>query len=403
MSRRLLSTDYASLQAAVDAAAENDLVVVPAGHHQCASLRLKSNLTLRLEAGAVLHAPREIEGYNKSEMLQRQTSLDHYFFGGFGLENLCIEGEGVLACNGDAFWSDYDGKDSPPASELRSRVYLSMPSRPSAMLFVNCRNLRLRDFSIVNAAAYTVWCIGCQNLRLERLRIKNHRLGPNTDGLDIDCCQDVWIDSCHIDAGDDCIALKSDIAILGRELPCERVHISNCTLTSTCCALRLGYEGDGDIRDIIVNDCIIHDSNKGFELISVLQKIQRFNIYKGARIENVVFKGAVMRNVRQAIAVWSGADLTEDEERYQGYIRRLSFADLQIEAVDASFIGGMAVSEIMLNNIRMQVRRDAQRYKGQTLVRKPNVWGTGYLPYALNFHQVANPILNNVNVSMEEY
>ena len=95
--------------------------------------------------------------------------------------------------------------------------------------------------------------------------------------------------------------------------------------------------------------------------------------------------------------------MTQDEERYQGYIRRLSFADLQIEAVDASFIGGMAVSEIMLNNIRMQVRRDAQRYKGQTLVRKPNVWGTGYLPYALNFHQVANPILNNVNVSMEEY
>ena len=403
MGKILRSTDYASLQLAIDAAGAFDTVVVPSGTHECPGVRLKSNLTLRLEPGAVLLAPRDITGFLPAEMMHRKSTLDHCFFGGFGIENLVIEGNGVFECNGDTFWSDYDGTPSLDDCVLGRRVYQSMPSRPTAMLFINCRNLRLNGFTIRNAAAYTIWTIGCESVRMENLTIRNHRYGPNTDGLDIDCSRDVWVSGCDINAGDDCIALKSDIAILGRDQACERIHISHCTLSSPCCAVRIGYEGDGAIRDVLVSDNLIHDSNKGFDLISVLPAQARFGISSGANIENIIFKGAVMRNVRQALAAWSGTDLPEDAANYRGSIKNLLFADLQIDAFDSSFIGGFAVSEIAMSNIRMHVRRNKSRYRGETPVIMPNVWGRGFLPQPLTFYRVDNPLLRDVRISMEEY
>ncbi|MPN12330.1 Polygalacturonase [bioreactor metagenome] len=257
----------------------------------------------------------------------------------------------------------------------------------------------MRGFSIVNSAAYTVWLIGCDTVRLENLTVRNHRRGPNTDGFDIDCSRDVTVIGCNLNCGDDCIAIKSDIAILGRDQPCERILVADCILSSPCCAVRLGYEGDGVIRDVIVVNTVIHDSNKGFDLISVLPEKRRFSICRGTQIENIVFQGAVMRNVRQALAVWSGTDNPSDAADYRGFIRRLIFSDLNIEATDSSFFGGAAVSELTLNNVNMRVRRDPASCRDATPVVMPNVWGHGFLPNLLTFHQVADPVLDHVRVT----
>ncbi len=396
----LKAENYPSLQAAVDASAPWETVVVPPGEWECGALKLKSNLIIRLEAGAVLRAPRELDACLPADMFNRETSLTHCFFGGFGIENVIIEGDGMLECSGDAFWENYDNTPSPADAVLPHQgVYRSAPYRPSAMLFVNCRNITLRGFTIRNSAAYTVWMVGCETVRIERITIRNHRRGPNTDGLDIDCCRDVWIDGCDINAGDDCIALKSDIVLLGRDQACERINVSNCLLSSPCCAVRLGYEGDGVIRDVIIADSIIHDCNKGFDLISVVPAGQRFGISRGSQIENILFRDAVMRNVRQAMAVWSGTDEPADEEKYQGSIRNLRFSDLEIDATDSSFFGGLAVSEVALNNIRMCVRRNPFVYRNVPPVGMPNVWGHGYLPNPLTFFRVAELALADVRIS----
>mgnify|MGYP001108597977 CR=1 FL=1 len=56
------------------------------------------------------------------------------------------------------------------------------------------------------------------------------------DGIDPDNCRNVRIANCHIEAGDDCIVLKS-----GREFgPCENITVTGCTLVSTSCALKVG-------------------------------------------------------------------------------------------------------------------------------------------------------------------
>ena len=398
---------YPSLQAAVDAAAAHDIIVIPAGEWHCGAARLKSDLTLRFEPGAVLVAPASLEEYLSADAIPRRT-LDHYFLGAAEAENITIEGEGRIELEGHHFWPDFDGAPWPLKEDSQRQadgfykpVFHSAPYRPVGILLVNCRNVNLSGFTLRNAAAYTVWTIGCSQVRISRVNIENHRRGPNTDGLDIDCCSDVWITDCHIYAGDDCIALKSDAALLKRPACCERIHLHGNTLTSTCCAVRIGYEGDSTIRDVTISGTLIYESNIGYDLLSVIpwRRGKRPDIHRGAVIENVIFSDTVMRDVRQPIKVWSGTDEPETVADYAGYIRGIRFSDMEIDATDSSFIGGLNVSDISLDNINFRIVHDPAVYRDAKPVAMTDVWGRGYLPDPLTVYRVRNLRSSNVHIS----
>lgn len=399
--------DFPSLQDAVDAAAENEVILIPAGEWHCGAARLKSGLTLRFEPGAVLIAPSELEDYLGSDILDGYP-LDHYFIGADHAENITIEGDGRIELEGHHFWPDFDGAPWPRDDDFQrgangfyKPVFHSAPYRPVGILLTNCRNVDLTGFTLRNAAAYTVWALGCEQVRIDRVTVENHRQGPNTDGFDIDCCRDVRISSCRLCTGDDAIALKSDISRLGRDMPCERIHLLGNTLSSTCCAVRIGYEGDGAIRDVIVSDNIIHDCNIGYDLLSVIpwRNGKRRGIDHGAKIENIIFGNTVMRAVRQPLKIWSGTDEPETVPAYRGYIRHIHFSNMEIDATDSSFIGGLDVSDISLDNIDFRIVRDPRVYQDAKPAAMTDVWGRGYLPDPLTVYHVGNLRSSNVRIS----
>ena len=399
--------DYPTLQAAVDAAEDHEVILIPAGKWHCGPAKLKSRLTLRFEPGAVLIAPDSLDQYLPADAIPQRT-LDHYFIGASDAEDITIEGDGRIELEGHHFWPDFDGAPWPlkedsarQADGFYKPVFRSAPFRPVGILMVNCRNIRLSGFTLRNAAAYTVWTIGCSRVRIDWVSIENHRRGPNTDGLDIDCCSDVWVTDCHIYAGDDCIALKSDTALLGHDAACERVHLRGNTLTSTCCAVRIGYEGDGAIRDVTVSDSIIYESNIGYDLLSVIpwRRGKRPGIVRGAVIENIVFGNTVMRDVRQPVKIWSGTDEPETVPDYRGYIRGIHFSDMEIDATDSSFIGGLDVSDVSLDNIRIRVVREPGAYRDAEPVVMPTVWGQGYMPDPMTVYHVKDFRMSDVRIS----
>ena len=77
----------ADLQTAIDvvAARGGGVVVVTAGRHVTGTLTLKSNITLRLDAGATLVGSRRIEDYNPRHLIYARDA-----------ENIAIEGEDVM-------------------------------------------------------------------------------------------------------------------------------------------------------------------------------------------------------------------------------------------------------------------------------------------------------------------
>ena len=398
--------EYDSFEEAICAVPRYGTLYVPPGDWHTGAFELKSDMTLYLAAGARIIAPTTLEGH-KPWKKGRETILSHYFIGMLNLNNVTIEGEGTIEGNGHCFWTDYDNSPSifdereSVHGAFKHRVFKGQPYRPVSIMAIECNNIRFRNFSIANAASYTIWTLGCDRVRFESITLNNHRRGPNTDGFDIDCCSNVWVTGCHINAGDDCIALKSDTARLGYEKDCAHLIISDNVLTGLCCGVRLGYEGDGVIRDCLIVNNVIHDADIGVDILSIAPEGCRFGIVHGSRIERIMVDNLTMNNVRIGFKLWSGFEGDERKKDYAGYIRNVSLRNMFIEAVTPSWIGGEDISGIQIENIRMHLKRPYPFDPGREAVEMPNVWGYGYLKEPLTICNVEDLRLSNVQITEE--
>ncbi|MBL8028881.1 MAG: right-handed parallel beta-helix repeat-containing protein, partial [Fibrobacteres bacterium] len=183
------------------------------------------------------------------------------------------------------------------------------------------------------------------------ITLKNNLRGPNTDGIDVDCSKNVHISDCHIAAGDDCIALKSSVEFFGYDnRACENVVVSNCTLISPCNAIRLGYEGDGPIRNCTFNNIIIPESRTGINIL--VPTHPEYGIHHGPAIENVLFSNMIM-DVKKAFFLWTG-----DKASSPASLRRIRFDNIIASANRANFIGGSAsvpAEEIHFSRVHMSM------------------------------------------------
>ena len=131
------------------------------------------------------------------------------------------------------------------------------------LLLIGCREVRLRDFTMRNAPSWTVHAVGCEDMVIHGISIRNAWDVPNNDGIDLDHCRNVRMANCDIEAADDTIALKntSGFAEYG---PCENISVTGCTLSSRSSAIKLdeAYAPPG-IRHVLFSDCVIYNSNRG--------------------------------------------------------------------------------------------------------------------------------------------
>jgi hypothetical protein len=104
--------------------------------------------------------------------------------------------------------------------------------------------------------------VGCDDVAVSDLTLLNSLKVRNSDGIDIDHSKNVRITNCYIESGDDCICLKNrrEYEEFGR---CENITVSNCTMTSRSCAIKIGSENMDTIRQVLFNNCIIKKSNRG--------------------------------------------------------------------------------------------------------------------------------------------
>ncbi|MFH1023781.1 MAG: glycosyl hydrolase family 28 protein, partial [Planctomycetota bacterium] len=217
--------------------------------------------------------------------------------------------------------------------------------------FLECRNVLLEDVTLRNSPAYTVWPCGCDDVRIRGIRLFNNLRGPNTDGIDPDCSSNVTISDCIIECGDDCIALKSDADRLGRAKACENVTVTNCVLTTTCCAIRVGYEGDAPIRNCTFSNLVIARSRTGINML--VPRHAEAGIHHGPTIENIRFSNLVM-DTTIPIYLWIG-----DDASAPGAIRNVSISDCFATTERACYIGGakhLPIEDVRISNFRLEVR-----------------------------------------------
>jgi len=338
------SNDQAAIQAAIDACnqAGGGTVYFPAGDYLSGAIRLLSRVTLHLDNGATLWAstdPEDYKGHGSSRLLLAEDA-----------EHIGIVGDGTIHGQGTADYGSRWGVPERPAF------------RTGILRFQRCRNVAIRDVTILYSDSWAVHLKRCETVYIDGVTIFNniHRL--NSDAIDPDSCRDVHISNCHIVAGDDCIVMKATEAY-----PCENVVVTNCTMETTCAAVKLGTESRGDFRDIHISNCTIRDTPVGLG----------FYMKDGTTMERVTFSDISIetssaRN-HQVFPIFMDIEKRHADSGI-GRIRDVIFRDIQIKSGSGVLIQGMPESPIenlTIENLTLRVE-NADDYKN----RRKAVGGT---------------------------
>jgi polygalacturonase len=236
-----------ALQFAIDRAfqAGGGVVSLPPGIFLSGGLTLRSRVTLHLEAGAELRGSTDANDYeyHPGPQVEGDANGRHLIFAQ-DAEDVAITGLGTIDGNGAAFWRR-KGRPAPRPEDLWGDVIAwdyepATPRRPSPMLeFARCRNVRIEGVTLTNAPGWTLRPIACESVVIRGIHVRNPIYAPNTDGMDITACRNVFVCDCDIATGDDAICIKSENPY-GELLPTKNITVTNCVLSTCCNGFKVG-------------------------------------------------------------------------------------------------------------------------------------------------------------------
>jgi hypothetical protein len=361
--------DTAAIEKAIRAAnaAGGGTVFFPPGAYLSGTLELLSNVTLDLEAGAVLQGSLNVDDYGSIAAygFGRQYAIDSSGEGfRVGLivarkaANVAIVGRGAIDGNGDSFFdlnSIHDGRDydvqytrqgadfDAPKYGLEFGPLETGPAgRPGTMIiFSDCRNILVRDITLSNAPNWTMHLQGSEGAVISGIHINNDVRIPNNDGIDCMRSKRVQISDSDIRTGDDDFAIVSS----------EDVHVNNCTLVSLSAAVRLE-----DTRYATFSDLSIH-ANRGLAIFSLGEERTAHVLFSNIAMETKLITGHWWGKAEPIyIAAQKGVGKAE--------IRDIHFTNITIEAEGGMMLYGAPnaiVRDIYFDQIRMHVRAPLER------------------------------------------
>jgi len=381
------TNDAGAIQRAIDACAASGggMVCFPPGDYLTGTLLLKSSVILHLSPGATIWGSRSVADYNPRHLIYAKDA-----------DNIGIQGQGTINGQGDAY---FQADFRPVKERLGPMIEL-----------INCRDVHIRDVRIRNSPRWTVHPKNCDRVFISGISIINHMRGPNTDGIDPDSSRNVHISDCYIEAGDDCIVLKTTNVLpwipagYGEPVrPCENVVVTNCTLISSASALKLGTESLADIRHCVFSNCVIRDSRTGLALLGK----------DGGVFENVSFSNISISTMPKHGSGPSWPIAIDLERRYKdsrvGRIRDINFSDIQISTKGRVLVGGMserAVEQIRFHNIRMSVTgfvpvEKTRKMSGGIAEASVPADDFGWVPSALIFANTRGLDLRDIRVQWD--
>ncbi len=338
--------DTLAIQKAID---NNDIVVFENGKtYKTGSLILHENSHLHFEKNSKLIASEDITKYIKPGVIDNDETRGvgtpvtrkpaFAFIYAKDCNNISIDGYGIVDGNCDCFvhrTSDYHRNgDFYPRQTM---VYIE-----------NCHNLNIKETKFINAPFWTIHFAGCKDVLIDSIVIDNPLDVANSDGIDPDHSQNVIIRGCRISCADDCICLKNCNGN-SEYFPTKNVIISDCILTSTSAAIKIGTEGVDSFENILVSNCQIIDSNRGISI-----QIRDKGSVKNVQFNNIQIQTRCFSNEwwgsGEPIAITS---FNRDENTISGDIDSIYFNNIFISSESGILIA--SDSKRKINNIIFNV------------------------------------------------
>ncbi|KAM0879046.1 hypothetical protein ACQ4PT_034501 [Festuca glaucescens] len=157
----------------------------------------------------------------------------------YSVGNLTVEGSGQIDGNGAIWWACFKQK---------------------LLSFSSCNNLLVRNIHLKDSPDKHMTLHRCSQVNVYNVSVTAPGDSPNTDGISMSISDHVYISSCSIQSGDDCVSILSgttDVNITDNtcgpghgisvgSLGCdgstslvERITVSNCSFSRTMTGVRI--------------------------------------------------------------------------------------------------------------------------------------------------------------------
>jgi polygalacturonase len=279
-------------------------VIIPEGEWLTGPVHLKSNVNLHLNKGAVLTFSEDPADYLPA-VHTTWEGLECYNYSpliyAYQCKNVAITGQGEIKAQMDV-WKKWATRPRGHMQSLKRLYYLSVQNtpveerqmvndtahlRPQFIQFNRSENILLEGISITNSPFWTIHLYRSKDIVVRNIKVWAH--GHNNDGLDPEMSQNVLVENCVFDQGDDAIAIKSGRNPEGwrSKIPSKNIVIRNCTVKNGHQLLAIGSELSGGIENIFMDSCNVVNGAKLFNLVFIKTNERMGGYVRNIHISNI--------------------------------------------------------------------------------------------------------------------
>ena len=276
-------------------------------------LTLVSRLTLRIQRGAVLEAPRR-EDWPEPDCGRGddRTRRGCYFLAATGATDLKIEGEGRIEGHGQPWWA------------LRRKNHSVWA--PGLLGCTHCSRAVLRQVTFSNSPHGNIVFANGSDVLVDGLNISAPQTAPNTDGLNILQCRNFTMRNCLVSNGDDGVAVDDGDDYFSGS---SGVVIHDNRFVDGHGA-SIGSIRNGTVHGVVIRDCSFKNTDNG----------ARIKTWEGGsgEVRDIVYMNLVMEAVTNPIVInqhytWQGNGSVNPHPPGRGNVR---VTDILIRNVTAT-------------------------------------------------------------------
>ena len=347
------------------------IVVIPKGEWLTKKIHLKSNVNLHLNEGAVLLFSEDPKDY-LPPVKTTWEGMECYNYSpliyAYECKNIAITGKGKLKAKMDV-WEKWFERPSTHMNSLKYLYNLASKGvpvnerqmvndtsnlRPQFIQLNRSENILLEGITITDSPFWVIHPFLSKDIVIKNVKVRAH--GHNNDGVDPEMSQNMLIENCVFDQGDDAIALKS-----GRNqdawrlnTPTKNVVIKNCIVKNGHQLLAIGSELSGGIENIFMDSCKVVDGAELNHLVFI-----KTNERRGGYVENVHVSNIEAGKIEKGIlgietdVLYQWRNLVPTYERRLTPIKNIHLEN--IKSTDVKFISRiLGQKELPLENIYLK-------------------------------------------------
>lgn len=375
-----LDTDAINQAIARCSEAGGGQVRFPPGRFLSGTVRLRSHVTLFLEAGATLVGTTNLAEYHHpvppASMPEARWGKWHRgLLVGEGIEDVTIAGPGVIDGN----------KVFDPTGEERMRG-------PHTLVFVDCRNFTIRDVTFLDSANYAILFLISDQVEVRHVRFVGGWDGVHFRGSPERDCRDVNIIGCQFTTGDDAIA--------GRYW--HNTLISRCVINSSCNGIRL----IGPATKLVIHDSLFN--GPGMQPHRTSGERRRTNMLSGiilqpgawdstqGLLDDVLISDVTMHRVASPVTIWTKPGNTVGRIT----VNRLSATGVYRAAASIESYAETPITNVVFRDVRLEFDGGGTLEDAKREVRGPGVDARPLPAWGFYAKNVENLRLEEVRLSV---